>query len=61
MGIAYTDPVELTGPNLTLADLRFLVARCAALDGASRVAIHERDQDPTRYERIVITPAERET
>ncbi|MET0701665.1 MAG: hypothetical protein ABWY93_18600 [Mycobacterium sp.] len=54
------ETITLSGPNLRLMDLRWLVERCADLDPASAVEIVARtghgDPFEIDYEKIVIRP-----
>jgi hypothetical protein len=52
--------IVLSGPNLSLADLRWLVARCEEFSPASTVQIcAPRDSDQAGYEQIVVHPQPR--
>lgn len=47
----------MSGPNLTLADLRWLVSRCEDLPGQCPITVTDRDPDhgvPARYESITV-------
>ncbi len=54
-----SDPITLTGPHLTLADLRWLVSRCTDLPDSAMVFVRGADySDPMQrlYEQIRVEP-----
>lgn len=49
--------ITLSGPNLRLADLRWLVGQCSHLPGSAHIDVHGRRgraPEPVDYETIIV-------